>query len=51
MKPGFTIINQKSSGAACNGSICHLQLIEIQDITIGRQVDVDNLLGFSRAYS
>jgi hypothetical protein len=42
---------QKSSGGACNGSISHLLLKEIQDTTISRQVDVEDLLGFSRTYS
>jgi hypothetical protein len=52
MKPDFTTINHKPSGKdyAMEASIISC-CKEIQDTTIGRQVDVDHLLGFPSAYS
>jgi hypothetical protein len=50
MKSSFTTFNQKASGRVCNGIIRHLLLRRNQGAIIDRQVDVDHLMGFSRAY-
>jgi hypothetical protein len=51
MKPGFTSSTRNQvEEHAMKGSIISC-CKEIQDTCIGRQVDVDHLLGFSKAYS
>jgi hypothetical protein len=51
MKTGFTTINQIQTEVHAMKAPIISCCKEIQDATIGRQVDVDHLLGFSRAYS
>jgi hypothetical protein len=52
IKSGLATINTRNQaeGHAMEASVIFCGK-EIQDITISKQVDVDHLLGFSRAYS